>query len=343
MFSTRKQAIGTMGVHSAVSRVRPDFGVIGEAIKLSRMPRLSSTVWALSPPSQGLVLTILVLCGAGIRIQAQTTNQAAVSYSYSSPFLDVENPDPMDVLRRRFFKEVTTSDDTVFDRFLGPSALMAWSRDANVFGYGSVERFNAAGVNLFTKIGMDSLRTAATEALPLDIWEDHWLGWLGNFIGGTIGNPAEERFQLTSISYSAVRTSWEGSTNSTFQWGWRPLRRTPYVYVLAQAGHLDSRPLLTFESRAGYTLLGASRLESRLAVQLPFSFRLAGSGSVNPARMNSNDPTAANFGITLERLIGSQLHPDSLFYIGFRSGAHGNGAAGPRHENMIVLGFSKPW
>jgi len=342
MFSTRQLATGAMGEHSTLWRVRPDFGLsVDDAIVLTRMPRLSSTVPGMSPPGQGLVLTLLLLCGSGIPIQAQT-NQAAVSYNYSSPFLDVENPDPMEVLRRRFFKEVAASDDTVFDRFLGPSALMAWSRDENLFGYGSVERFNAAGVSLFTKIGMDSLRTAATEALPFDLWEDHWLGWLGDFVGGTIGNPAEERFQLTSISYSAVRSSWEGSKNSTIQWGLRPWRRNPYVYVFAQAGHFDSRPLLTFESRAGYTLLGASRLESRLAVQLPFSFRFAGSGTVNPARMNSNDPTAANFVITLERLIGSQLHPDSLFYIGFRSGVHG-GVGGPRHENMIVLGFSKPW
>src|SRR2546430_10455432 len=56
----------------------------------------------------------------------------------------------------------------------------------------SLERFNTAGASLFSKIGLDSLRTAAIEALPLDLWQDHWLGWLGNLITGTIGNPRSE-------------------------------------------------------------------------------------------------------------------------------------------------------
>src|SRR5207253_605645 len=122
---------------------------------------------------------------------------------------------------------------------------------------------NAAGANLFAKIGLDSLRTAAIEALPLEFWQDHWLGWLGDFINGTIGNPEEEQIRLDSISYSAVRASWESNNkNSGFQWGLRPWSRSPYLYLLAQAGHYDSRPLLAFETRAGYTLFGAPRIES---------------------------------------------------------------------------------
>ena len=57
---------------------------------------------------------------------------------------------------------------------------------------------------MFGTIGMDSLRIAAVEALPLDMWEDTWLHWLGHLITGAIGNPEEEHAALARGSYSAV-------------------------------------------------------------------------------------------------------------------------------------------
>src|SRR6266478_614979 len=64
-----------------------------------------------------------------------------------------------------------------------------------------------------------SLRTAALEALPLDLWQDHFETWIGHLILGTIGNPEEEHFRTTSIGYSAVRTSWEtANQHAGIQW-----------------------------------------------------------------------------------------------------------------------------
>src|SRR5205823_816714 len=107
------------------------------------------------------------------------------------------------------------------------------------------------------------------------------------------------------------------------------------------AGHFDQKPLLTLETRMGYTMFGASKVESRLTLQLPASFRIAGSASFDMARIGSTDPEAAHLGMTLERVIKSDgPSPEAVFYIGFRSGAYG-GSSNPRHENIIVAGLFK--
>ena len=265
------------------------------------------------------------------------TNEAAISYTSSSVL--VENRLEMDVLKEHFIDEVGTSEDVVFDRVFGPAAELAWVRRLNTLHYGAVERFNSEGANLFSRIGVDSLRDAAVEAFPTDFWTDHWLGWFANLVSGTIGNSEEERIQLTSVSYSAVRSAWERSGTATFQWGLRPWNTTPYVYFLLQAGHFEGKPLLTLESRAGYTIMGSSKVETRLTLALPASCRIAASASMDPGRVNSGDAGSRFFGVTLERLIGERdSNPTSLFYVGFRAGIR-DVSSNPRHENMIVAGL----
>ena len=198
---------------------------------------------------------------------------------------------------------------------------------------------------MFATIGLDSLRTAAIAVLPVDWWEEYWERKLANFIVGSIGNPQEEHIEIRSLSYSAVRSSWErANENAGIQWGVRPWRTSPYLYFLAHAGRLDGRRLITFEGRAGYTLFGsATRIEGRLTLQLPASFRIAGSGSFDPGRIGSGDPGATHFAVTLERVIGSGgPNPEGVFYVGFRSGVNGN-SSNPRQENLIVAGLSRRW
>src|SRR5215831_1116025 len=87
------------------------------------------------------VPAIFLILGAALRLQAETeapTNQASISYS--SPLLDVENPYPMDVLRAQLIKELAQSQDTVFDRFLGPPSRLSWAREQNALGYQSLEK-----------------------------------------------------------------------------------------------------------------------------------------------------------------------------------------------------------
>jgi len=290
-------------------------------------------------------LAFSVLCAAaspGLGAPATTTNEAAISYA--APEITLEQVERSDVLMHRFLEEFTASDRIIFDRFTGPAAQLDWSRRQDSQGYASLARFNSRGADMFATIGIDSLRTAAIEVLPVDLWEDHWQGWFARFITGTIGNPEEEHVELTSISYSAVRSSWERSTPAAgIQWGFRPWRTSPYVYFLAHAGRLEGRPLLTFEGRAGYTLFGSSKVEGRLTLQLPNSFRLAGGASFDPARTGSRDPSASYIGVTLERVVRlNRFDSDAVFYIGFRSGVN-RYSPNPRHEDFIVAGLATHW
>src|SRR2546426_381795 len=110
----------------------------------------------------GRLPVALSLLGVAFPLQAtadNVTNQAAIPYS--SPSIGLESHPEMDVLRDRFMQEIGTSDNIVFDRLLGPSSQLSWTRRQNNLGYASVERLNAAGLSMVEKIGIDSLRTAA--------------------------------------------------------------------------------------------------------------------------------------------------------------------------------------
>jgi hypothetical protein len=278
-------------------------------------------------------------------LQGQTsdkTNQVAITYV--PPVVTFESTERSEIFARRFFQELSDSDSIVFDRFTGPGSRLAWARRLDRLGYEGVDRINKDGARLFETIALDSLRTAATEALPLSHWPEEWHGWLGELVAGTIGNPQEEHLELTSVTYSAVRTSWERDAGkATVQWGVRPWRTSPYVYMLAHAGRLDGQPLITFETRAGYTMFGSSKIEGRLTFQLPESFRISGSGSVDPARFGSSDPSASTFGVTLERVVRVfSREPAGVFYVGFRSGVNDSGPIS-RREHLIVAGFARAW
>ena len=290
-------------------------------------------------------LVLSLSWAAAIPLQAASTdrsNQAVISYPPLFPIL--EPAERSDVLSERFFQEVMASESIVFDRFASPSSRLAWQRRQEGLGYGGLDRFNSSGATMLEMIGLDSLRTAAIEVLPFDAWQDYWLGRMAHFITGTIGNPQEEHIEVTSISYSAVRSSWEKENEKgAIQWGLRPWRSTPYLYLLAHAGRWDGRPLITFEGRAGYTLMGSTHIEGRLTLPLPASFQIAGGGSVDPGRLGSRDAGMAHFGITLERVVRSHsLRTDGVFFVGFSSGVDGGGS-NPRQENFIVAGLCRSW
>ena len=287
-----------------------------------------SLIWVTSPSAMGAT--------------AANTNDAAVSYVM--PSITLESTERSEVLMDRFFQEAVAGDSIVFDRFSGPASQLGWTRRQDDLGYGIFDRYNAEGLRMFTTIGLDSLRTAAIEVLPLNLWQDHWQGWLANFITGTLGNPEEEHLQMTSISYSAVRSSWENvNEHGGIQWGFRPWRTNPYVYFLAHAGRFNGLPLVTFEGRAGYSLFGSTRMEARLAFQLPASFRIAGGASVDPGRMSAHDPATTHVAVTLERVIRAWgFSPDAVFFVGFRSGVNRE-LSNARQENMFLTGLSKRW
>jgi hypothetical protein len=272
------------------------------------------------------------------------TNQASLAFPPPAVNLEVP-PTRSETFVRRFFEEVASSDSTVFDRFTGPSPRLDWTRKRDRYGYDAVDRWNSSGASMFTSIAADSFRTAALDLLPLDRWADFWQGHLLNFIADSFGNPQEQHIELMSSSYSAVRSSWESANEgTTLRWGLRPWGTNPYLYFIAQGGHLEGRSLVTLEGRAQYTVLGSTKLEGRLTFQLPASFRLAAGTSLDPSCIGSHEPDATpRIAVTLERAIRrTGSCPDGVFYLGFRSRGSGN-SGNPHTENLFILGLSKAW
>lgn len=303
-----------------------------------------AAAWAIYLPPLGF--TVWFAIGAflpNVALAQGRTNEAAFAVPTFSTALDYYSK-PSEVFVDRFFQEVGNSESLIFDRLTGPASRLSLARMQDRLGYASIERFNADGVGLISRIASDSLRTAAFATLPLDEWEEHSESWLGSLILGSLGNPEEEHLRLTSITYSDVRATWEtAGRKAGIQFGIRPWRTTPYAYVLAHAGHWKGQPLITFEGRAKYTMFGSARLEGRLSMPLPSGFRLGGGISVDPMRLGGNEPDPTGFGITLERVLRlSGQRRDAVFYVGFRSGLIQDGYS-TRHENLIVAGLSKTW
>jgi hypothetical protein len=291
-----------------------------------------------------LPLISIVFIAGPISASSIDTNRA--SLAIPPPIIDLPlPPTPSDTFVRRVFEEVTSSDGTVFDRFTGPAPKLDWTRQQARYGPDVFNRWNSAGASMFATIGADSLRTAAMDLLPLDRWADFWQGHLLNFIAGAIGNPEEQHIGLMSSSYSAVRSSWESSHEGTgLNWGVRPWGTSPYLYFIAQGGHLDGRSLVTLEGRAQYTVLGSTKLEGRLTFQLPASFRLAAGTSIDPSCIGSHDPNSIpRIAVTLEHALRpTGATPDGVFFLGFRSGGSGNSST-LHTENVFIAGLSKRW
>jgi len=290
------------------------------------------------------LISLIFISGPIAASSIDDTNQA--SLAIPPPFVDLQiPPTPSDRFVRRVFEEITASDSTVFDRFTGPAPRLDWTRKQDQYGYDVLNRWNSAGTSMFASIGSDSLRSAAMDLLPLDHWADFWQGHLLNFIAGAIGNPEEQHIGLMSSSYSAVRTSWETANEGThLNWGVRPWGTSPYLYFIAQGGHLDGRSLVTLEGRAQYTVLGSTKLEGRLTVQLPASFRLAAGTSIDPSCIGAHNPDAfPRVAVTLERAIRrAGAIPDGVFFLGFRSHVNVT-SSNPHTENLFVAGLSKNW
>lgn len=289
---------------------------------------------------------LFVLCVALVPISASAINETnTAGLAYPPPTVNLDVPTRSDTFAGRFFEEVTSSDSTVFDRFTGPSARLDWGRRQDRYGYDLWDRWNSGGANMFGSIATDSFRTVALEFLPVDRWAHFWQGRLLGFIAGAIGNPQEQHIELLSSSYSAVRASWESANEGAgITWGVRPWGTSPYLYFLAQAGHLDGSSLVTLEGRAQYTVLGSTKLAGRLTFQLPAQFRLAGGTSIDPSAIGSHVANAfPHIAVTLERAIRSDSRVlDGVFFIGFRSGAIGNSSS-LRQENLFIAGLSKQW
>jgi hypothetical protein len=274
---------------------------------------------------------------------AGQTNEKAVQISLEVP-VTLQNANALDVLVDRFSREVTSDDRLVFDRLVGPSARLAWMRTENRSAVGAYDNINSRGTAMFAVMGLDSMRIAAVEALPLDSWEDGWLQWAGRLIAGAVGNPEEQHLSLVSGSYSAIRSSWESASKDTIlQWGVRPWNTYPYLYILTHAGRFEGHPLFTLEARAGYRLFDAPRIEGRLTTQLPASFCIAGAVAFDPSRITERGGGAPVFAATLEKILRPHTPASAaILFAGYRSSVN-TAFFTPRRENMLLAGLSTGW
>ena len=275
--------------------------------------------------------------------QAAETNEDHPRFTVQDP-VTLGNANALDVLIYRFSNQVMDSDRTVFDRISGPTAQLGKIRGENRFGGAFYDKLNRDGVGLFSTIGVDSLRIAAVDALPLDMWQNTSLRWLGKLVNGVIGNPEEQHARLTSPSYSAVRSSWENLAGDTgVQWGVRPWNTYPYVYVLAHAGRTDGKPLLTMAGRAGYRFFDAPRIEGRVTFRLPASFRIAGGVGFDPSHAAQQQRGGTEYAITLEKVLRpNSRYDDSVFFVGCRSGIH-TSLGSSRRETVALAGLATGW
>ena len=112
--------------------------------------------------------------------------------------------------------------------------------------------------------------------------------------------------------------------------------------MLEQLHSLNSRFAALDKRLRAAILIGGTFLIYLLALQLPGSFRIAGSGAVNPTRLGDGDPESTHFSVTLERVLSSRDELKGVFFLGFRSGAN-HTHSDPRHENLLLAGLSRPW
>jgi hypothetical protein len=274
---------------------------------------------------------------------AAETNEKVVQISLEVP-VTLQNANALDVLVDRFSREVTSDDRLVFDRLVGPTARLAWMRAENRSAAAAYDNINSQGRAMFAVIGVDSMRIAVVEALPLESWQEGWLRWAGQLIAGAIGNPEEQHLSLVSGSYSAMRSSWESaSQETTLQWGIRPWNTYPYVYILTHAGRIEGHPLFTLEARAGYRFFDAPRIEGRLTTQLPASFRIAGGVAFDPSRITERGGGAPAFAATIEKVLRPHTPASAaVLFAGYRSSVN-TAFSTPRRENMFLAGLSTGW
>ncbi|MEK7641724.1 MAG: hypothetical protein AAB365_01900 [Patescibacteria group bacterium] len=167
----------------------------------------------------------------------------------------------------RWREELVPAGSRIFyDRFGSPSSL-SWMQLQSAQGYGIHEYMNTYGGKTIYKIMGAAAREAAVETFPVGEYEDMGrnLGhrvtkFFGGLFRGSIGNTAEEDMQTVSAtpSYNSLRHivnfEWNDSKDPwSGEYGWRPWRDNPYVYLNSNLGHHQGRQFIRTEMRCyGY-------------------------------------------------------------------------------------------
>lgn len=191
---------------------------------------------------------------------------------------------------------VPAGSKIIYDRY-GPPSSFNWIRKYDTELYGIHEYMSSEGEDAVFSIMSAAAREAAVSTLPIDEYEHSGRTWIGNilpnFVHGSIGNTDEEgdRAVSSTPSYSTLKhiiqfewndheDIWDG------QYGWRPWRDNPYVYLDNNFGHYQGRQLLRTEFRCyGYlrpNSFGLIKTEARAIISISKGSQLVLGGHSYP-------------------------------------------------------------
>jgi hypothetical protein len=170
------------------------------------------------------------------------TNQLITCYSqegYAYVFLEPKKISLSDIYAGKLESGGTT---TVKNRLIGPQARVDWLWKTDRGGYDIIQQWNNGGRNaVFNSIG-DSTGDMVTSYLPTDEWKESTAGTPWNFIvylfDGSFGNNVQGRESAVSpvVSYATEEMSWREFMNEGRAWGYKLIRKKPYVYAQAAFG-----------------------------------------------------------------------------------------------------------
>ena len=226
----------------------------------------------------------------------------------------------------RYSMELTAGKARYYNR-LGTPSRLEWMGLIDQLGYGIYDQFNHEGEKLFADTCLKALRETAVGTMPLEQWEqstEEWgrrnefnpapiirgLAWLART---AIANTREEDREAISTqpSYESLSylthfawQSGEGFWGS--EYGWKPIRDKPYVYLNNNIGHRRGKPFIHTWLRCYEYLrpseFGLMKIETQAIVTLDEGSQLVFGGVIYPFDMDTpgHGPAAS---LRLERIM----------------------------------------
>jgi hypothetical protein len=220
-----------------------------------------------------------------------TTN--TTGFKYTTVHYKFEDQLSTDLIKR-FSQEMANKETMAqFNDTFGPQSRFTWNRRKDRLGYGIYDSYNNSGYKLFGDIALDSMRRSAQAHFPIDYWEWqagntlHGIGEFAvRFIGGTIGNPAEEHINPVSAQFSEIEENWQEKSAKRFEFGARFW--STYFYGKLPLGYYAGRPLVNLEARAYYNPL-SPHFTLQASVPLVHQFRFIVGGRFDPIPFTKGD------------------------------------------------------
>ena len=221
------------------------------------------------------------------------TNSVAETANY---VLERKNLDIWETLGNKMERSGT---DATMDHF-GPLTTLSYINLSDTIGYRTHDYISSTGRDTVERTAIDSLReTAATFSIAQD-WK-----WLDDLWAGSIGNTAEENYNVVSITPSeSEKTFWQNiKSDGSMNYGIR--LDNPSIYTTIRAGHWLHNPLFIIHARINYRPINRSNADLDMAIPLPFGEM---SGGISFDLIGSRRATVTSFRISHGFLNSNSIH-----------------------------------